>query len=114
MTGWEPIDTLPLDRTVWVRTVRGLACMARSRNRETRWVRRADGWGPRRVNCVRMDHVVSGDVVAVAWREPLRDDVEYNATMRRIGELFFAEKNTEEGLELDQLADLVVEYEGSL
>lgn len=69
---WQPIRTMPLGYSVMVKTVKGIECMAKPRNRSTRWIRRSDAWGPARINCSRLNengHVI-GDVVAVAWKKP--------------------------------------------
>ncbi len=72
MSDWQPIDTIPTDRATEVETVTGIICIAKPQNTsasKSRWIKRADKWGPRRVPCFRKD-IPSGDVMAIAWREP--------------------------------------------
>ena len=67
---WNPVDTIPKNREVTVRTVKGLIVRAKVRGITTgRWIRRRDKYGPRRVYCRRTDGRTSGDVVAVGWKE---------------------------------------------
>ena len=63
---WHSVHSIPVGKVVEVRTVKGIVCPARTRNKSARWIRRADRWGPDRVNCLRADK--PGDVVAVEWR----------------------------------------------
>ena len=64
---WNPVDTIPTDKEVTVKTVKGLICRAVVRNKGARWIRRPDKYGPRRVYCYRTDGRTCGDVVAVGW-----------------------------------------------
>ena len=64
---WKPITTVPRDIIVKLKTVRGLTCQGKV----PKWakVRKADAWGPRRINAYRQDAKVKiGDIRAVAWR----------------------------------------------
>lgn len=70
MTVWRSIDTIPLGKIVRILSVTGIDCLARTCNPRTRWIRRRDRWGPRRINCWRLGAGTSvvGDIVAVKWR----------------------------------------------
>ncbi len=70
VSDWQPIDTIPIDRPVMVKSVTGIECLARTPNRRTRWVREPSGCKPNRVSCWRVDGTRKGDISAVAWREP--------------------------------------------
>ena len=59
---WLAIDTIPTDRYVEVKTVEGLVRLAC-----IRWFRRADKYGPKRIECFCKN---SSNVWAIAWREP--------------------------------------------
>ena len=64
---WRPISTMPLGRSVLVRTIKGLERVA-SRPRRERVV--TDGHGPPQLHCWSADAAGRyGDVVGVAWRE---------------------------------------------
>jgi len=69
---WKSIDTIPPGKPVLIKTVKGIIYHGKTRNSRTRYIRRADSWGPRRVSCFRLyptDLTIIGDVVAVAWKE---------------------------------------------
>ena len=64
---WTPIGTVPRDTLVKLKTVRGIVCTGLV----PKWskVRKADAWGPKRINAYRQDDKVKiGDIRAVAWR----------------------------------------------
>lgn len=65
---WQPVDTIPTDRVVTVKTVSGIVCLAKT-NGSSGWIRPADQWGPRRIGCFRKDRPTAGDVMAVAWKD---------------------------------------------
>lgn len=69
MTSWSPIETIPTDRDVVVKTVSGIVCQARVRRKGGLHVRPADKWGQKRVYCFRKDGRTTSDIAAVAWRE---------------------------------------------
>lgn len=66
-SGWNPIRTVPRDKLVKLKTVRNIVCTGLV----PKWakIRKADAWGPTRINAYRQDAKVKlGDVRAVAWR----------------------------------------------
>lgn len=67
MSAYQPIDTIPLGEWVEVVTCKDRVRIARARTvtAGTRWIKRADRYGPRRVLCVTQER---GDVWARAWR----------------------------------------------
>ena len=73
---WRPIETIPTDRDVTVKTVSGIVCQAHVRRKGGLHVRSADKYGPARVYCFRKDGRTTSDVAAVAWREIGEDNPE--------------------------------------
>ena len=69
--GWHPVDTIPEKELVWVRSVNGIECKAKTRGKNVR-IREADQWGPQRVMCVRPIRGGTGDISAIAWK-PIDD-----------------------------------------
>lgn len=64
---WNPIRTVPRDKLVKLKTVRGITCTGLVPRAAK--VRPADAWGPKRINAYRRDKTVkTGDIRAVAWR----------------------------------------------
>lgn len=62
---WQPIETIPFNRPVIIKTVRGLIRRAKAAAGER--LRAKDQWGPERRHCFGCDP--SSDLMAVAWRE---------------------------------------------
>ena len=65
--GWNPVDTIPEKKLVWIRSVTGIECEAKTRGRNVR-IREADQWGPRRVMCAWSRGGLTGDLAAIAWK----------------------------------------------
>jgi len=67
MSEWQDIDTMPIDRPVWVKSVSGIECLAK---RSKLAIKEADGYGrPRRIPCFRLDNNSYGDISVIAWKE---------------------------------------------
>lgn len=64
LASWNDIDTIPTTEFTEVRTVKGLIRVGKPRC-GTRWFRRADKWGPKRVECFCKN---GSNVWAIAWR----------------------------------------------
>lgn len=74
MSDWQPIDTIPSGRIVKIKTTKGMECLAYvtgtlNKFPKKKVIRKADKYGPARINCTRYDGIKSGNVVAVVWKE---------------------------------------------
>ncbi len=70
MGDWRPIDTIPIDRPVIVKTATGIEYLARARRPQIHWVQVPGEGKQKRVSCTRVDGKKKRNVSAIAWREP--------------------------------------------
>ena len=64
---WHPIESIPVDRHVIVKSVTGVVCRAKVSGRHRLYV---ENKKHPTVHCWRRDQdVPSGDIMAIAWRE---------------------------------------------